>query len=421
VFHGILIKHFVTYKIMIHQKRRISLLKQLDDNAVVIISTNPQQQRSGDTSFPFRPNSNFYYLTGFKEPEAVAVFSNNNYTIFLRPKDKEREIWDGKRLGVDDAPKALNADKSHSINMIQELITDIIEKDCAVFFDPDSNEIDSNISEALTNHEFKSVIPYINEMRLFKDSNEISLMKKSANISVKAHELAMKKTKPGLHEYEVQSIFDGHFIKNNSVHAYSPIVAGGENACVLHYTENNKTLNDGDLVLIDAGCEFECYASDITRTFPVCGSFSRPQKEIYQIVLDAQIAAINSIRPGAKVSEPHQITTKIIREGLIGLGILESDGDLSQFFMHGTGHWIGLDVHDVGDYKLKDEHRTFQKGMVITVEPGIYIGNNDKINPIYHNIGVRIEDDVFVTDNGNTVLTADLIKEITDIESIMNN
>jgi Xaa-Pro aminopeptidase len=406
---------------MIHKKRRLSLLNKLDDNAIVIISTNPQQQRSGDTYYPYRPNSDFYYLTGFNEPEAVAVISRTSYSIFLRPRDKDREVWDGKRLGVKSAPSKLNADKSFSIESLKDNLPNLLNQQSTVFFDPDLFLIDTNIVDTLPDIKFNSVAHHIHEMRLIKDEHEISIMKKAASISVNAHEIAMKYTRPGLFEYEVQSIFDGYFTKNNSQHAYSPIVAGGENACVLHYIENIKPLNECDLVLIDAGCEVECYASDITRTFPISGTFSSSQRQIYQIVLDAQIAAIDCIKPGVIVTEPHKIASNIIRQGLIDIGILDRNGDLSQFYMHGTGHWIGLDVHDVGEYKYKESPRKFQSGMVITVEPGIYINNNDKINPAYHNIGIRIEDDVLVTDNGNTVLTGSLVKEINDIESIMKN
>jgi aminopeptidase P (EC:3.4.11.9). Metallo peptidase. MEROPS family M24B len=207
--------------------------------------------------------------------------------------------------------------------------------------------------------------------------------------------------------------------KNNTEHAYTPIVASGENACVLHYIENNKVLNDGDLLLIDAGCEVEGYASDITRTFPVNGTFSKAQRQIYQIVLDAQLAAIESIKPGVMVVKPHQIATHVIQQGLIDLGILQVGGDLSQFYMHGTGHYLGLDVHDVGAYQKNDQHRQYEIGMVTTVEPGIYIRKDDKINPIYWGIGIRIEDDILITNNGNTVLTGALVKEINDIESLM--
>jgi Xaa-Pro aminopeptidase len=257
-------------------------------------------------------------------------------------------------------------------------------------------------------------------MRLIKDKAEISSMQKSANISIIAHQQAMQQIKPGMFEYELQSIFDSHFTKNNAQHAYTPIVAGGKNACILHYIKNNKILNNGDLVLIDAGCEFEYYASDITRTFPVNGRFSVAQKQIYQLVLNAQLAAIECIKPDISINKPHQIASNIIKNGLISLGLLAENEALSKFYMHGTSHWLGIDVHDVGAYKINQQYRTFKKGMVVTVEPGIYINKNDKINPIYHNIGIRIEDDILVTATGNTVLTKNLAKTINEIEALMN-
>ncbi|RUM79140.1 MAG: Xaa-Pro aminopeptidase [Candidatus Thioglobus sp.] len=404
---------------MIHQNRRKELLSQLDDGALVIISTNPEQLRNGDVHYPFRPHSDFWYLTGFTEPQAVAVFSKDTYTIFLRDKDPAREIWDGKRLGVSDAPQALKADKAYSIDELKTQLPKLIADATTLYYDFKPCTLDDEIIQHLAKTKYQSLAAYAHEMRLIKDDQEIELMQKAANISINAHQLAMQQTRADLFEFEVASVFDAEFRKNNAEHAYTPIVAGGENACVLHYIENNKVLNDGDLLLIDAGCEVEGYASDITRTFPVNGTFSKAQRQIYQIVLDAQLAAIESIKPGVMVVKPHQIATHVIQQGLIDLGILQADGDLSQFYMHGTGHYLGLDVHDVGAYQKNDQHRQYETGMVTTVEPGIYIRKDDKINPIYWGIGIRIEDDVLITNNGNTVLTGALVKEIDDIESLM--
>ena len=404
---------------MIHQNRRKELLSQLDDGALVIISTNPEQLRNGDVHYPFRPHSDFWYLTGFTEPQAVAVFSKDTYTIFLRDKDPAREIWDGKRLGVSDAPQALKADKAYSIDELKTQLPKLIADATTLYYDFKPCTLDDEIIQHLAKTQYQSLATYAHEMRLIKDAGEIELMQKAADISVNAHQLAMQQTHADLLEFEVASVFDAEFRKNNAEHAYTPIVAGGENACVLHYIENNKVLNDGDLLLIDAGCEVEGYASDITRTFPVNGTFSKAQRQIYQIVLDAQLAAIESIKPGVMVVKPHQIATHVIQQGLIDLGILQADGDLSQFYMHGTGHYLGLDVHDVGTYQKNDQHRQYETGMVTTVEPGIYIRKDDKINPIYWGIGIRIEDDVLITNNGNTVLTGALVKEIDDIESLM--
>ncbi|MBT7002156.1 MAG: M24 family metallopeptidase [Candidatus Thioglobus sp.] len=402
---------------MIHQKRRKELLSQLDKDALVIVTTNPEQLRNGDVYYPFRADSDFWYLTGFGEPESVAVFSHKSYTVFLRDRDKAREIWDGKRLGVDDAPKTLKSDQAFSISLIKQELPKLIAKAKTVYYNSKPSKIDVEINKHLSSHQ--SLTPFLHEMRLSKDNDEIKHMQNAVDISIKAHEMAMKQTKEGVYEYEIASIFDGYFRKNNSQHAYTPIVAGGKNACVLHYIENNKPLKEGDLLLIDAGCEVEGYASDITRTFPISGKFSDAQKQIYQLVLDAQLQAIQSIKPGNNVSKPHQIASNTIRKGLIKLGLLEDDKELSEFYMHGTGHWLGLDVHDVGEYKQANSHRKFEPGMVTTVEPGIYIRKSDKINPVYWNIGIRIEDDVLVTKTGNKVLSQALAKEIDDIELLM--
>ena len=405
---------------MIHQNRRKELLSQLDDNCVLILSTNPEQFRNGDVTFPFRPQSDFFYLTGFEEPEAIAVISKESYSMFLRPKDETREIWDGTRLGLTQAPSNLKLDHAYDIGQLEDKLAQLITADSCIYFDAKSCTLDSKITNLLSQYNLKSLQASLHEMRLIKEESEILTMQKAANISSAAHTLAMAQVTPGMFEYELQSVFDAHFVKNNTQHAYTPIVAGGKNACVLHYIENNQPLKSGDLVLIDAGCELDYYASDITRTFPVNGQFSEPQKQIYQIVLDAQLAAINSIKPGADVHMPHKIACDIIQQGLENLGLLAPGEPLSKFYMHGTGHWLGMDVHDVGKYQVNKQHRVFEKGMVITVEPGIYIRKDDKINPIYHDIGIRIEDDVLVTNTGNTVLTEQLAKTIDEIETLMS-
>ena len=336
---------------MIPKNRREKLLSQLDDGALVIVSTNPEQLRNGDVYYPFRPHSDFWYLTGFKEPETVAVFSKEHYTIFLREKNLEREIWDGERLGVAKATQTLGANQAYPINELKAQLPQLIKEAATLYYDFKPYTLDDEIIECLDGTQTQSLSKYLHEMRLIKDDNEITLMQKAADISVQAHQLAMQQTKiglVGLFEYEVASIFDAEFRKNNTEHAYTPIVAGGKNSCILHYINNDQVLSDGDLLLIDAGCEVEGYASDITRTFPVNGKFSEAQRQIYQIVLDAQLAAIACIKLGEIVTKPHQVASQIIQQGLIDLEILQLDGDLSQFYMHGTGHWLGLDVHDVG-------------------------------------------------------------------------
>jgi len=405
---------------MIHQKRRQELLSRLSDNAVVIVSSNSEQKRNSDVNYPFRPDSSFWYLTGFTEPDAIAIFSNNNYSIFLRPKDKTKEIWNGKRLGVKAAPKVLLADNAYPIDDFLKTIHKLIDKNNLVYFDDFStNKLNENITSIIANVA-ESLNPVISEMRLIKDPTEIQNMQTAANLAAKAHMTAMTKVSPGLYEYNVEAQIDAEFRTGNADHAYPPIIASGKNSCILHYTENNKILNDGELLLIDAGCESLGYASDITRTFPINGRFSKVQKQIYQIVLSAQKSAIASIKPGEKVNTPHEIACDIISRELIKLGIMKELNNLTEFYMHKTGHWIGLDVHDVGEYKIDNDFRDFEEGMVTTVEPGIYIRKNDKIDPKYWNIGIRIEDDVLVTIDSHHVLSKSAVKEIKDIEYLMS-
>ena len=405
---------------MIHQKRRQELLSRLSENALVIVSSNSEQTRNSDVNYPFRPDSSFWYLTGFTEPDAIAVFSSKNYSIFVRPKDKTKEIWDGERLGVKSAPKILLADNAYSIDDFLKTIHKLIKKNSFVYFDDSStNKLNENISSILENAA-KPLKPVISEMRLIKDSNEIQNIQTAANLAAKAHMKAMTKVSPGLYEYQIAAEIDAEFRSENSDHAYPPIVAGGKNGCVLHYTKNNKVLNDGELILIDAGCESLGYASDVTRTFPINGRFSKAQKQIYQIVLSAQKSAIASIKPGEKVSTPHEIACDTISRELTKLGIMKDQDNLSEFYMHKTGHWLGLDVHDVGEYKIDNDFRDFEEGMVTTVEPGIYIRKNDKIDSKYWNIGIRIEDDVLVTKDGHQILSKSAVKEVKDIENLMS-
>ena len=414
---------------MIHQNRRKELLSKLDDNAVVIVSTNSEQKRNSDVNYPFRPDSNFWYLTGFIEPDAIAVFSKNNYTIFLKPKDVTKEIWNGLRLGVEMAPKTLLANNAYDIDTFLDKIESLLTSESSLYFDAPGNSGWKDVSS--TNKLNQSIAlkfrnrtqlldPYLSEMRLIKDSTEIQHMQTAADLASRAHMQAMIRTRPGLYEYHITAEFDKLFRKEDSEHSYPPIVAGGENACILHYNENNKLLNDGELLLIDAGCEILGYASDITRTFPINGKFSEPQKEIYEIVLKAQKSAIASIVPGEAVNKPHEIACDVITQELIKLGIMDDASSLRDFYMHGTGHWLGLDVHDVGTKEIDNTIRKFKVGMVTTVEPGIYIRKSDKVDSKYWNIGIRIEDDVLVTEDGHHILSKAAIKELEDIEQLMS-
>ena len=414
---------------MIHQNRRKELLSKLDDNAVVIVSTNSEQKRNSDVNYPFRPDSNFWYLTGFIEPDAIAVFSKNNYTIFLKPKDVTKEIWNGLRLGVEMAPKTLLANNAYDIDTFLDKIESLLTSESSLYFDApgnigwkdvsSTNKLNQSIALKFRNRT-QLLDPYLSEMRLIKDSTEIQHMQTAADLASKAHMQAMIRTRPGLYEYHITAEFDTLFRKEDSEHSYPPIVAGGENACILHYNENNKLLNDGELLLIDAGCEILGYASDITRTFPINGKFSEPQKEIYEIVLKAQKSAIASIVPGEAVNKPHEIACDVITQELIKLGIMDDASSLRDFYMHGTGHWLGLDVHDVGTKEIDNTIRKFKVGMVTTVEPGIYIRKSDKVDPKYWNIGIRIEDDVLVTEDGHHILSKAAIKELEDIEQLMS-
>ena len=414
---------------MIHQNRRKELLSKLDDNAVVIVSTNSEQKRNSDVNYPFRPDSSFWNLTGFIEPDAIAVFSKNNYTIFLKPKDITKEIWNGLRLGVEMAPKTLLANNAYDIDTFLDKIESLLTSESSLYFDApgnigwkdvsSTNKLNQSIALKFRNRT-QLLDPYLSEMRLIKDSTEIQHMQTAADLASRAHMQAMIRTRPGLYEYHITAEFDTLFRKEDSEHSYPPIVAGGENACILHYNENNKLLNDGELLLIDAGCEILGYASDITRTFPINGKFSEPQKEIYEIVLKAQKSAIASIVPGEAVNKPHEVACDVISQGLIKLGIMDDASSLRDFYMHGTGHWLGLDVHDVGTKEIDNTIRKFKVGMVTTVEPGIYIRKSDKVDPKYWNIGIRIEDDVLVTEDGHHILSKAAIKELEDIEQLMS-
>ena len=401
----------------------------LGDDAVVIVSTNREQKRNSDVTYPFRPDSNFWYLTGFTEPDAIAVFSKESYVIFLRPKDETKEIWNGIRLGIDLAPETLLVDLAYDIDTFFDNIDSFTEKGTALYFDApgssgwkdhSSTNIYNDRIYSLFESRLKPLNPFISEMRLIKDKEEVKNMQDAADLASEAHMSAMRATSPGLYEHNIASVYDSQFTNGNSEHSYPPIVASGENACILHYNENNQELKNGDLLLIDAGCEINGYASDITRTFPVNGKFSEAQREIYGIVLSAQKSAIHTIKPGVSCNKPHETACQIITDGLIKLGIMKSPEDLTKFYMHNTGHWLGLDVHDVGSKLVNEEFREFKSGMVTTVEPGIYIRRDDKIDPKYWDIGVRIEDDVLVTASGNHVLSKKAVKDIDEIEQLMS-
>ena len=425
----------------IHLERRRRLLDKTE--GVIVLPTAIHHVRNRDSHYPFRFDSHFYYLTGFTEPDAVLVMvagKSPRSMLFCLEKDMEREIWDGYRFGPEGAKNAFLFDEAHPISALEAMLPQLFADQPAVSYPLGQDEKwDARVLSALNAvraqgrsgisapAEIRDIRPEIDEMRLFKDEYEISLMRRAANIASDAHKLAMKSARPGMMEYEIEAEFLREFRRMGAqAPSYTPIVAGGENACILHYVENNAALKDGDLLLIDAGCELDGYASDITRTFPVNGRFTPAQREIYELVLAAQGAALSEIKPGASWNSPHEAAVRVLAQGLVDLGfckgsvdaVIES-GDYRRFYMHRTGHWLGLDVHDVGSYKTGGAWRKLEPGMVLTVEPGCYIRPSEDIPEIYWNIGIRIEDDVHVTEGGHEILSRDTPKSVRAIEEWM--
>lgn len=422
--------------------RRAKLVEQLGDNFAAIIFSATEQTRSNDTTYPFRQDSYFWYLTGFNEPEAVLVLTRKNgqnqTALFLRPNDPEMETWNGRRLGVEHAPNILNVDCAFSINSLEEELPGLLANVAHLYHLQALRERNDTLLISLLPPTVKmmELRPYLDEMRLFKSPNEIRLMQQAGQISALGHIRAMREMRPNRFEYEIESEILHEFNRFGArFPSYNSIVAGGENACILHYTENDQPLKDGDLVLIDAGCEFAMYAGDITRTFPVNGKFSPPQREIYEIVLAAQKRALELLVVGNNIQQVNDEVVRIKVKGLVRLGILQGDVDEliannahREFYMHGLGHWLGLDVHDVGSYSNDTENgdrnskkrdRTLEVGMVLTVEPGLYISPNANVPEQYKGIGVRIEDNILITEYGNKNLTCAVPKEIEEIERLM--
>ncbi|MBP6114015.1 MAG: Xaa-Pro aminopeptidase [Acinetobacter sp.] len=428
------------------QDRRDRLAEAMGPNSIAIIETSQEAMRNRDADYKYRTDSSFFYLTGFAEPEAVAVIETSEngeeytYSLFCRERNREMEIWNGYRAGVDGAIDDYDADEAYAIDLLdEEIIEKLLNKEKLFYRIGQRAEFDARVAKWIVEANGESrkgttapaqliqLDRIVDEMRLHKDAEEIQLMQIASNISAEAHTQAMKAVRPGMMEYALEAELNYVFGKNGCVPSYNSIVGGGENGCILHYVENNKELKDGDLVLIDAACEYEFYASDITRTFPVNGKFSPEQKALYQVVLDAQIAAIEAVRIGNSYKEPHHVAVRILVQGLLDLGIMLGDIDeiiekesFRQFYMHGTGHWLGMDVHDVGSYKQDGEWRTYQEGMVVTVEPGLYIAPDDEtVDAKWRGIGIRIEDDIVATKNGPLNLTSKVVKTIEDIEALM--
>jgi Xaa-Pro aminopeptidase len=427
------------------KRRRRQLMQMMGPGAVAILPAAPEVVRNRDVHYPYRPDSDFYYLTGFPEPEAIAVLIPGRkpaeYVLFCRERDEKRERWDGPRAGQEGAVRDHGADDSFPISDIEEILPGLLEQCSRVFYAMGSNpDLDRRLADWVNQirrkaragvHgpvEFVALDHYLHEMRLYKSAGEVALMRHAARITAAAHARLMQNCRPGMHEYELEAEF-GHECASRGARfqAYPAIVGGGCNACVLHYVDNRDELRDGDLVLVDAGCEYGYYASDITRTFPVNGRFTPAQRAIYELVLAAQEAAIAKARPGNHWNDPHDAAVRTITKGLVDLGLLKGtvarlikDGGYTKFYMHRTGHWLGMDVHDVGDYKVDGAWRELEPGMVMTVEPGIYIPPGMRGVPKkFWGIGVRIEDDVLITKEGHEVLTRDAPKGVAEIEGLM--
>lgn len=434
--------------------RRQTLLKHLARLApaggVAIIPAAPEVTRSRDTEYPFRQDSDFYYLTGFNEPNAVLVLTTDSdipVQLFCQPSDAQAEVWHGRRLGLTAAAEQLHIDVTWSIDELNKRLPQLLNHVDTVFYaqgtyaDFDQrlfgyfNELRQSPKRGLqAPRALVDLRPVLHAQRLIKQPDEIALMRKAAEISVAAHKRAMRFAKPGRYEYQVAAEIHHEFAMHGALHpAYGTICGGGENACILHYTENSDVLRDGDLLLIDAGAEYQGYAADITRTFPVNGRFSPEQRDLYNLVLAAQLAALDCVKPGGSLPAASEAAAKVITKGLLELGIITGSFDehwdkvtYRNFFIHGLGHWLGLDVHDVGAYTENDKPVTFKPGMVLTIEPGIYIpgtfGSDDgkdavKIDERWHGLGIRIEDDVLVTKTGHENLTAAVPKTVAEIEA----
>lgn len=430
---------------------RLSYLSRLNrvweamaPDSVFILSANPECSRSNDTHFPYRQSSDIVYLNGFPEPKAVLILSKlkgaQNFIMLVQPKDKERETWDGIREGVLGAKKNYLCKSAHNVEDFQKVLGKLLKSAKVVYYRFGQNpELDGKFRQIWEAKQptLRNPDSILDELRLVKSEEELSIMRHACRVTAEAHKQAMLACKPGMSENQLQAIIEFVFkYAGATAPAYGSIVASGNNACVLHYVENDDKIADGSLVLIDAGCEFGSrnggYAADITRTFPANGKFSKPQRQLYELVLEAQLAAIAAAKPGARLIHVHQAAERVLRRGLIKLGLLPEtaspDGmTLDDFMPHGTSHWLGIDVHDVGSYDDSNEvlpvsakRRLLEPGMVITVEPGIYINKNEKrVPPRFRGIGIRIEDDLAITSDGNEVLTAAVPKSVEDIETLM--
>jgi Xaa-Pro aminopeptidase len=425
-------------------RRRRQLMRMIGKGGIAILPAAPTRVRNRDTEYAYRQDSDFHYLTNFPEPEAVAVLMpgrpHGEFVLFCRDRDPERETWDGYRAGPEGAVRDFGADDAFPISDIDDILPGMLEHSERVYYTMGlSADFDQRLlgwvnqlraaakTGVTTPTEFVALDHLLHDMRLFKSRSEITVMRKAARIAAAAHVRAMQACKPGKWEYEIEAEFLHEFRRHNATTSYQPIVGGGANGCILHYVENKDQLKEGELLLIDAGCEYDSYASDITRTFPVSGRFSPAQRALYEVVLEAQLAAIDKVRPGNHWDDPHDAAVRVLTRGLVKLGLLKGrvptlvkSGAYRRFYMHRTGHWLGLDVHDVGDYKVGEAWRLLEPGMVLTVEPGLYIAPGSKgVAKKWWGTGIRIEDDVLVTAEGPDVLSADAPKDPAEIERLM--
>jgi Xaa-Pro aminopeptidase len=434
----------ITLAQSVHARRRRQLMRMAGDDTILVVAAAPERIRSRDTHYPYRQDSDFWYLTGFAEPDAVLVLvpgrAHGEALLFCRERDPEREAWDGPRVGPEGAVDGLGMDDAYPIDDIDDILPGLIEGRSRVYYHLGRDtEFDLKLIGWLNQvraqvrlgaqppHEFLELGHLLDELRLFKSKEEIRLMQRAADISVAAHEAAMRAARPGIHEYALQAEVERVFRQHDAEPAYGSIVGAGANACVLHYRANNALAKDGDLVLIDAGAEYRGYAADITRTFPVNGRFSKEQRVLHDLVGAAQAAALAQAKPGVPYEAGHVAAVSTLTEGLLRLGLLKgklekniADGHYKRFYRHKTGHWLGLDVHDVGDYRIDGESRLLEPGMVFTIEPGLYVSPDDaSVDAKWRGIGIRTEDDVLITQDGHQVLTDALARSADEIEALM--
>ena len=431
-----------------HEQNRKAFIEKMGRGGVAIFASRPPAAWNHDTEYLYRPDPNFYYLTGFEEPESICVIApdhpKHQYILFVRPKDKQAEIWNGKRVGVKDARKRYGADKAYPIEKFGEKIGKYLEGAERLYYTLGSNQdVDSEILAIFTGsirsrirsgqgfHTLVDPSPILSELRLIKNETELQRIQMATEITVAGHVAAMKAVKPGMYEYDLEALVESTFRMNGaSGPAFPTIVASGGNATTLHYTTNDCQIKDETLVLIDAGAEYRRYSGDVTRTFPANGTFTEAQREIYQLVLDAHYAIIDCIRPGVSIDEPHQKSIELLTESMLSLGLLQGKAKklikkeaYRQFYMYRIGHMLGLDVHDVNCvHDANGDFKTFQPGMVMTIEPGLYVDEDtENVPPEYLGIGVRIEDDILVTETGCEVITGGVPKEIDEVEELVNS